>query len=310
MERIFAVVVREFSPYYLLCDPSGRLLGQGGFKGDYRFPDIAPSCLVQDEIPALFGLFPFKEKESLFLPCVGIGDGRSVDIHLFSAEEGVYVLFLDASRKESQLIVTQQFLNDAALRALKAAKGGRRATDAVASVKIDESAADMAAIDPLLLIPSRDLTTRLFTKRLELYRETGDLFGLVFVEICHFADINIHHGSDAGDAVLQEVAKILHRNLWPGDIVGRWSGVVFACLVKADADSLVGIAATLASAVGGATVRFGHARIKVVASVAATLSSEGDSIESMIRRVEAAIRSQSPQESGFSIVSPEGRSGI
>jgi diguanylate cyclase (GGDEF)-like protein len=301
-ERIFGTVVREYSPFYLLCDRSGRLLDQGGFREDYGFPAPSTGSMAQDEIRALFGLFPYIDDEDLFLPSVDVGGGRSADIHLFTAGEGVYVLFLDASRKESQLIISQQFLNDRALSTLNAAKGGRRSTDLDAAR--GSGARGDSAIDPKLLVPSHDLIARLLGKRLELFRATGESFGLVFVDIRGLKDINFEHGTDAGDAVLQTAAKVLHHSLWPGDVVGRWGGVVFACLAKAEDDSIEGLAAAIASAVGKATVRFGDARIHVTASISATLSTRGDSAESMVQRVESGLMDRASRNCGFSIVRP------
>jgi diguanylate cyclase (GGDEF)-like protein len=56
---------------------------------------------------------------------------------------------------------------------------------------------------------------------------TGSPFAVAVVDIDHFKKFNDRHGHDAGDCVLQTVARTIRDGLRPGDHAGRWGGEEF-----------------------------------------------------------------------------------
>ncbi|HWP20629.1 MAG TPA: EAL domain-containing protein [Burkholderiaceae bacterium] len=62
-------------------------------------------------------------------------------------------------------------------------------------------------------------------------------YGLMFVDIDNFKQINDTSGHTGGDRVLCEVARRLRALLRPGDIVARLGGDEFAVLVESDGDA-------------------------------------------------------------------------
>ena len=56
-------------------------------------------------------------------------------------------------------------------------------------------------------------------------------YSLLVIDIDHFKRINDQRGHDAGDLVLQHVAKVIQTHLRAGDYVGRWGGEEFIVIL-------------------------------------------------------------------------------
>jgi diguanylate cyclase (GGDEF)-like protein len=62
-------------------------------------------------------------------------------------------------------------------------------------------------------------------------RPTVPQYSLIVIDIDHFKRINDQRGHDAGDVVLQNVAKVIKTHLRAGDYVGRWGGEEFIVIL-------------------------------------------------------------------------------
>lgn len=56
-------------------------------------------------------------------------------------------------------------------------------------------------------------------------------YSLLVIDIDHFKHVNDQHGHDAGDTVLQHIAKVIQSHLRAGDYVGRWGGEEFVVIM-------------------------------------------------------------------------------
>lgn len=63
------------------------------------------------------------------------------------------------------------------------------------------------------------------------FQRTRKPFGLIILDIDHFKDVNDTYGHECGDTVLVGVAKKLTATLRAQDIVARWGGEEFVCLL-------------------------------------------------------------------------------
>ncbi len=57
------------------------------------------------------------------------------------------------------------------------------------------------------------------------------LFSVILIDIDHFKKVNDNHGHDAGDNVLQEIARVLQKSTADLGSVGRWGGEEFLILL-------------------------------------------------------------------------------
>ena len=63
-------------------------------------------------------------------------------------------------------------------------------------------------------------------------RETAGIFGLIYIDLNEFKQVNDLHGHLVGDLYLQEVSRRMKRQLRPGDVLARLGGDEFAVLVS------------------------------------------------------------------------------
>ena len=87
--------------------------------------------------------------------------------------------------------------------------------------------AEIAIKDDLTRIPNRyDLKMKLESSLSEFHAYKNN-FGLLFIDIDHFKQLNDTYGHHAGDEVLRVVSKTLTSNLRSSDLIGRWGGEEF-----------------------------------------------------------------------------------
>ena len=64
--------------------------------------------------------------------------------------------------------------------------------------------------------------------------EDDFIFGIVLIDIDKFKNINDTYGHQVGDEVLKVMAEILSLNVRKIDVVGRWGGEEFMCIINVD----------------------------------------------------------------------------
>src|SRR3954469_18002740 len=84
-----------------------------------------------------------------------------------------------------------------------------------------------AQIDPLTNVLNRRSLEATVRQRC-LLRER---FGVLFLDLDHFKQVNDRFGHDSGDRVLIAVANMIKAGLRPGDVIGRYGGEEFVAIV-------------------------------------------------------------------------------
>jgi len=98
----------------------------------------------------------------------------------------------------------------------------------------------MAYSDSLTGLPNRRMFTECFRRLLALKRRQNGSFALIVVDLDAFKQINDTHGHNAGDEVLNEVARRVGRIVRESDCFARVGGDEFALLL-AEAQDIVAI---------------------------------------------------------------------
>jgi len=154
-----------------------------------------------------------------------------------------------------------------------------------------DRAAQLASTDPLTGLANR----RRFHERLEDAHERRDVdLAVVFVDLDHFKTVNDELGHDAGDELLEEVARALRSAVRPIDTVARVGGDEFAILVEGVApEDLDRIAARLQALVDLRRLLPDGSVHRVTASIGVALRPRGTAgppePADLVRRADAAM---------------------
>lgn len=102
-----------------------------------------------------------------------------------------------------------------------------------------------------------------------LSRRSGDIdhVCVLLIDIDHFKQINDSYGHAAGDAVLNQVARILERTMRSGDLVARYGGDEFVAYMRCAPAIGHTRAAEIHEAIHSCTVRWQKKIINITASI-------------------------------------------
>ncbi len=148
----------------------------------------------------------------------------------------------------------------------------------------------MACIDFLTgLFNRRDFIERAGQEE-SRFNRSGKLFCIVLLDIDKFKDINDTYGHDCGDKVLVNVARNLENNLRKQDVVARWGGEEFICLLpETDITGGRDVAEKIRRSVQSDSLQYENNLISVTVTLGVALFDGSGSIEECIRRADIAL---------------------
>jgi diguanylate cyclase (GGDEF)-like protein/PAS domain S-box-containing protein len=149
---------------------------------------------------------------------------------------------------------------------------------------------ELALLDGLTRLANRPYLERELEARLEEKRRYGVPFGVMFMDLDNFKQVNDRYGHDGGDRVLRFVAGTFNANSRPFDVYGRWGGEEFVGIVRNVDDAAVKqMAQRLRKLVEKSFVIVGEERLQVTISIGATVAGESDTIETLMRRADSLM---------------------
>ena len=93
-------------------------------------------------------------------------------------------------------------------------------------------------------------------------------FGILFIDIDHFKNVNDTYGHDVGDEVLKAVSKTIELNIRQFDYIGRYGGEEFVVILRhITIDNLFKVAEKLRILVQEAEIKDKDKRISVTVSI-------------------------------------------
>ncbi len=111
------------------------------------------------------------------------------------------------------------------------ATGARLATLAIETRKLYSDLVHRSEFDLLTDVYNRFSLDRFLQEQIEKAREKASIFGLIYVDLDNFKQVNDVYGHHVGDLYLQEVAVRMRRQLRTSDMLARLGGDEFAALV-------------------------------------------------------------------------------
>jgi len=104
----------------------------------------------------------------------------------------------------------------------------------------------LAMIDRLTNLYNRHKLDEVLMANKELADRYKNNFGLIFIDIDHFKNVNDTYGHNIGDEILKSLSSILLSSTRKTDTVGRWGGEEFLIIVpNADKESIMTFAENL-----------------------------------------------------------------
>ena len=111
------------------------------------------------------------------------------------------------------------------------------ARDVTQTRRAEERIRRLAHFDELTGLPNRTMFMHTLQRAFSLAQRRSKQFALFFIDLDRFKNINDSLGHEAGDRLLQDVARRLRHHLRESDTVARLGGDEFVVLVEDCADS-------------------------------------------------------------------------
>ncbi|HXY55850.1 MAG TPA: diguanylate cyclase [Nitrospirota bacterium] len=159
-------------------------------------------------------------------------------------------------------------------------------TPAVAALERVAEFEQLAYIDPLTGLANRRYAEITLNSRFEELDRYNWAFGVIFIDIDRFKDVNDRFGHDTGDEVLKMVSKTLQNSVRSFDVVGRWGGEEFiAVIANVGGEELLATANRFRALVEESSIP-AVPGLRVTISLGATIARRDDDIASILKRVD------------------------
>jgi len=150
---------------------------------------------------------------------------------------------------------------------------------------------DLAYLDGLTHIANRTYLENFIVGKFNELRRLGWSFGVIFVDVDRFKQVNDTYGHQTGDKVLKMVSQTLVKSCRSFDLVGRWGGEEFVCVISKlkDQNQIVYIAERLRALVESSWVSLTDCSFQVTISLGVTLARIQDTPETLIQRADGLM---------------------
>ena len=145
----------------------------------------------------------------------------------------------------------------------------------------------LAMIDNLTQLANRNYIDREMQMRFEEFHRFSVSFGVLFIDIDHFKNVNDVYGHDVGDLILMLVANTFTSNARCFDLYGRWGGEEFIGIIRNVSESdLIMIGNRVRMLVEKSYIMHIDDKISVTISIGATIVTDGDVVDSIMKRAD------------------------
>ena len=165
------------------------------------------------------------------------------------------------------------------------------ARDVTQSRRDEERIRRLAHFDELTGLPNRTMFMHTLQRAFSLAQRRNRQFALFFIDLDRFKNINDSLGHEAGDRLLQEVARRLTHQTRASDTVARLGGDEFVVLVEevSEARELNAIAQNVLTAVGRPYELSGR-EVHVTGSIGiATFPNDGEDAATLLKNADIAM---------------------
>lgn len=162
-----------------------------------------------------------------------------------------------------------------------------RPTTTIYDDNLIEELANASTHDLMTMLPNRAYTQSYLEYMYEAYKNTNNLFAVMFLDIDNFSGFNNTYGHDMGDSVLLNIAESLRKNMRKSDFVGRWGGEEFLGVFEvASLEEAEKIGEKIRILIQNTEVIHDENTVNVTVSIGITLVEPEDTPDSLIKRAD------------------------
>ncbi len=149
----------------------------------------------------------------------------------------------------------------------------------------------LATTDPLTGTFNRRHATERLAEAFDRHKRYASPATVMMIDIDHFKKVNDTYGHDAGDAVLQELARLLRAQLRGVDMVARWGGEEFLVLMpETPAEPSAVVAERILAAVRTTPFAVSGGKIALTVSIGtASFTPDIASVDALVKRADTAL---------------------
>jgi diguanylate cyclase (GGDEF)-like protein/PAS domain S-box-containing protein len=148
----------------------------------------------------------------------------------------------------------------------------------------------LALVDPLTRVANRAYMQRAIQIRLEEKKRLKVPFGIFFIDIDLFKNINDTYGHDVGDKVLKYISRTIAINSRPFDVYGRWGGEEFVGIIRnISVEDLEAFGNRLRMLIESSYISHERHKLQVTVSIGATMVNDEDTVETLIKRADTLM---------------------
>lgn len=173
----------------------------------------------------------------------------------------------------------------------RAAIVGEQIGMAIANLELREALRNQSIRDPLTGLFNRRYAEQTLERETIRARRESRPLALLMLDVDHFKTFNDRFGHDAGDLVLQEVAKVMRTSVRGSDMACRLGGEEFLVVLPASIEQARMKAEQIRQSVQSLSLRhFGNALGSVTISIGVAVWPDcGDAVEELLRVADAAL---------------------
>jgi len=146
----------------------------------------------------------------------------------------------------------------------------------------------ISLLDPLTMTGNRRFAEMVISSKLEELKRYGIAFGVLFIDIDDFKEINDRFGHHQGDELLKMVSLSMTRCLRVFDSLCRWGGDEFIGVVTNihHPDQLVNLCRRICFLAERCSVNVGGKSVSTTISIGATIAKYNDTVEDLLSRAD------------------------
>jgi diguanylate cyclase (GGDEF)-like protein len=128
-------------------------------------------------------------------------------------------------------------------------------------------------------------------KEFDRYNRSHEVSSLVMFDIDHFKKVNDTYGHQAGDMVIQTIAKLLDQHARKTDVTGRYGGEEYgALLTGTSGENALIFAERLRSAVEATVMEYGDKKLSVTISLGISeINHDQDNVQAWLEEADQAL---------------------